>query len=819
MLPCTYCSFECKDISALWKHLAAFHSLESFFKCMQCSRSYHSVNSLKKHYVRNHNFNQIYSPTILNSITNSTLSEQTENIELASVMPSPSFSSEHVDNCDVVIDSPLSPAKDIQNLSLNFIAKLHNYGDVPRSRVIEIVRDTSDFFHMYFDSIVSELESLNLMNEELKIELNKRKTPFKNLESEFLQMKAFSNRGSYIAPQQVLLGLRRERRKRKGKFSWVQLKTTAEFIPIHHVLKLFFELPGYYDEIFNYIDSLKGQTLIQNFMQSNFWINETRTFGNKLILPIFIYFDDFENNNVLGSHAGLGKCGAIYLLLPFLPDHLRSKLNNILLFVLFNSLDRKNYKNKVVFRRVIDELNFLRENGVHLYINGKALKVYFQLALILGDNLGLHSILGFAESFRTVHPCRFCLIHFNDLNKFFVEDNLVLRNEANYKEHLNNVKKPDFNSFNIVEECVFHELPYFHATRNVSVDVMHDVWEGVVPYDLAKILNFFINVEKTFSLDLLNQRILGFPYQDWENQPVEITQLHLKKRLKLSSAEAMTLLRNFGLLIGDLIPEDHECWGLFIQLKQVVDIIMDTKLLANSYKCLKVFISEYLSNLNEFFPSSIKPKHHHLVHYPTVLHQMGPLWHMSSMRGESRHREGKKISRNAICRANVCRTIAIKMQLQLNHRFLSRDPLPSIFSYGPIQEVSVHDLHLPSELKNSCSINDEGLVASMKWITRYSKKIHLGHFVIDYKNDSIDPCFFEIKYFVLDQVKGLLIFTKGINKFVYFDSHFQSFHITDFDSSEPSEWKLFSSCEIHHSTISPITRYNGKKYIIINKFC
>lgn len=195
-----------------------------------------------------------------------------------------------------------------------------------------------------------------------------------------------------------------------------------------------------------------------------------------------------------------------------------------------------------------------------------------------------------------------------------------------------------------------------------------------------------------------------------------------KKKLKLSAAETMTFLRNFALLIGDLITEDYECCSLFVLLKQIVDIIMDTKLLANLYNCLKVFISEYLSKLNEIFPSSIKPKHHHLVHYPAVLRQMGPLWHMSSMRFESRHREGRKISCSAICRANVCHTIAIKMQLQMNHRFLSGDPLPSIFSYGPIEEVSVYNLPLPSELKNCVSTCDEGLVALVKWVTCYFKK-------------------------------------------------------------------------------------------------
>ena len=79
----------------------------------------------------------------------------------------------------------------------------------------------------------------------------------------------------------------------------------------------------------------------------------------------------------------------------------------------------------------------------------------------------------------------------------------------------------------------------------------------------------------------------------------------------------------------------------------------------------------------------------------------------------------------------------------------------------------------------------------LKWISRYSKRIYPGDVVIDYHNDSVDPFFFKIKYFILDSVNGLLIFTEMITNFVYFDPHVQSFCVSDFDCFESSEWKLF----------------------------
>jgi len=52
--------------------------------------------------------------------------------------------------------------------------------------------------------------------------------------------------------------------------------------------------------------------------------------------------------------------------------------------------------------------------------------------LILGDNLGLHSILGFSESFMANFSCRFCKSNKSDCNHQLVQIDENLRNEVNY---------------------------------------------------------------------------------------------------------------------------------------------------------------------------------------------------------------------------------------------------------------------------------------------------------------------------------------------------------------------------------------------------
>ncbi|XP_034945926.1 uncharacterized protein [Chelonus insularis] len=96
---------------------------------------------------------------------------------------------------------------------------------------------------------------------------------------------------------------------------------------------------------------------------------------------------------------------------------------------------------------------------------------YFELALILGDNLGLHELFGLVESFSANYFCRFCLINKNDINKVFNEELCNFQNKDNYYNGLlvNNVA-----ATGIKERCFFHELSEFHFTENLSADVMHD---------------------------------------------------------------------------------------------------------------------------------------------------------------------------------------------------------------------------------------------------------------------------------------------------------------------------------------------------------
>ena len=101
-----------------------------------------------------------------------------------------------------------------------------------------------------------------------------------------------------------------------------------------------------------------------------------KKFGDKFVLSIFIYYDDFEINNPLGSHAAVNKLGGVYFPTPCLPPEYRARVENIFTAALFNSNDRKTSadRNDTIFKILVDELNFLSSDGIELNIHGKIKK-------------------------------------------------------------------------------------------------------------------------------------------------------------------------------------------------------------------------------------------------------------------------------------------------------------------------------------------------------------------------------------------------------------------------------------------------------------
>jgi len=212
-----------------------------------------------------------------------------------------------------------------------------------------------------------------------------------------------------------------------------------------------------------------------------------------------------------------------------------------------------------------------------------------------------------------------------------------------------NIITNDISKTGIKEPCVWYQLNNFHLTRNYCVDIMHDLFEGVCNYSLTSLLHNLIFDLKLFSLGTLNERVKCLGYNDTEisDKPPPITSDNLKERIQISASKMLCFSRYLGIMIGDLVPVNLPIWQVWCTLREIIDIVTAPNIHFSEHIRLKVAIEEHNDLYVQFF-GRLKSKHHHLLHYHTILQISGPLVHLWSMRSEQKHRESKMTS-NVLC--------------------------------------------------------------------------------------------------------------------------------------------------------------------------
>lgn len=382
----------------------------------------------------------------------------------------------------------------------------------------------------------------------------------------------------------------------------------------------------------------------------------------KTFLPLFLYFNEFGVNNPLGSHAA--SVYAAYYSIPILPDYYLSTLQNIFLAGIIKSSDMKKFGNKSSLHPLIEQLIKLETDGIVIRINGKQIRVYFNLCLILGDNLGINEILSFTKSFNCKPYCRICTQDIENMKKMNAEDLRSLRTVKSYNEALLiENEKERVQKTGIKENSIFNNIPSFHVTQNFTVDVMHDLLEGICHYDIGKILSKFIFELKMFSLSTLNSRKQMFPYGDIEigyrGNEIKLSDLQ-KLHFRMTSREMLTFTTLLPLMIHDLVPTTNKIWSFLLCLIDIIDILFLEEITEMDLVVLKSLIRSHNQQYQLLFSDSLKQKFHLLTHYPTVIQKSGPVKKLWSMRFEAKHKTFKDIAFNTTSRKNLALTLSIK---------------------------------------------------------------------------------------------------------------------------------------------------------------
>ena len=273
---------------------------------------------------------------------------------------------------------------------------------------------------------------------------------------------------------------------------------------------------------------------------------------------------------------------------------------------------------------IINDLKVLETDG----IKGPLFKdaVHGSIVQVTGDNLGIHGLFGFVESFSARNCCRFCIIEKSEFQTVFCEDDqsVILRTKYMLAEHCHTVQtNPQLpHVYGVKRSCLLNNLQYFNTADNLSVDFMHDILEGVAQLEVKLVLEYF---QENLTAKKLTSRIESFNYGYTEksNRPPAVKLLDGGNDLGLNAIQSWCLLRNMMFASVNVVAADSK-YCVFSHPNNWHDHLSEAH---HHHQLLKRL----------FRTRNLLSKHHFMIHYPRCIRNIGPLLHMWCMRYESKH--------------------------------------------------------------------------------------------------------------------------------------------------------------------------------------
>lgn len=607
--------------------------------------------------------------------------------------------------------------------------------------------------------------SISLIDSSFK----KMENPFVNLNSEWKRNKYFSEKWGVVEPVECILGVRYDNRRnpKSGQYEQVPVRDTFIYVPILDSLKFMCKNTEICDLMKR--DLTSAPDLLTDLNDGSYFKSHPLFSTKKHAFQIQLYYDDFEPANPLGSKRGIHKIGCLYFVIRNLPPKFNSVLMNIHLVSLFHVQDLQKYGFDAILRPLINDVQKLESHGIDVPFFDEP--VYGTIAQVTGDNLGMHTILGFTESFSSHHFCRLCLIDKSDSQNVYSEDNpkVVFRGKELFAVHCQSLQEnPQLKSvFGLKRNSALNTLAHFHVCNNYSFDIMHDLLEGVAQYEI-KLLFCYVTQNFISESDLLS-RIYSFDYGFLErkNRPTKIILDGSGNGIGLNSIQTLCLVKNIPLLLGDLFPAENEYWHLLLLLLQIMNIVFSPSLTVGMTVYLKNLIADHHRLFKMLYPQrNLLPKHHFMIHYPSSIRKVGPLLYLWSMRFEAKHKVLKNYFKNF---KNLTKSIAKKHQRAIAFHW---ETLPlQTKEYGPIK---LFDLNNMIAVVNIHLLETSKEVYATSWVKINGIEYRSGLVIWTAMNDDM-PVFCEICDVLLVEDSVFFLTTRLLTE--TFDEHSHAFKV------------------------------------------
>lgn len=652
------------------------------------------------------------------------------------------------DSCDERVelgDNHVQQIESMQSSALQLTLGLHMKNNITRKDVQNVQNDVAQMLH----GIADNLETFNVVHQNAQDEfmfkqyINKIKNVFAPINTDYKFFDHLKKMDKLVLPQVVTIQDDESTALELMSFddSVEEKQNFLVMMPIKYQLKSFLECNEALKLILSNTTKLENDTLITNFVNGTNWKKIRQKYATEILVPISLYADEFEINDAQGSHNNRHSVCGIYYNFLTLPNEFSSKLKNIFVAGMLKKQDIKEHDINKLMHSLICVFKELEEDGIDFNIDGEEKNIKFVLCLLTGDNLGIHTMLSLSSGFNATFYCRFCRRPKNLLKKDTIEHADCLRRQADYDE---DVRTNSLSETGIAANSIFNTLPSFHVVQNRSVDAMHDLFSsGICKYGLTMVLNQCIYVKQYFTLKQLNEnrREIGkTSFNDELRRMPDATEYfnsRLKQKsvsLRMSSSEMQIFTHYFPLIVGKYVPSEDLVWKFCTIMIRLVELCLKASFSKEDLAQLRQLIERHHTLYLELFNDDLKPKHHFLTHYPTVIEDSGPVYKMMCFRNEAKHRGFKQHAHIMPSRKNICYTLCIKASLQFTYNFINETFLEND-SNDTFQMSDIRLRKYYSELIRPLQLNLDFEVMLSNSVNYKGTVYRTGNFMTIFKNN------------------------------------------------------------------------------------
>lgn len=456
-------------------------------------------------------------------------------------------------------------------------------------------------------------------------------------------------------------------------------QTSFQYIPIKKTLQQLFAQPNFKEEFFDY--NLNGKHVCQDGVYERFCCSDThkkcKLFEDKTAIQIRLAVDDCDVCDPVKSKSVIHKLNCVYLTIDNLPEKYLSKTDNLFLVSLCEATNLK-AENKTfdeIAALIVNEIKELETVGIE--VDERMIKG--SLVRFLSDNLGANQSCGLVESFNSFF-CRLCETS-KEQSQFLVkEEPQLIRTKESYQKcmqaaaEFNRLEKPiDFKvTKGIKRPCIFNELQNFHILDNPTMDVMHDVNEGVIPFFLQKLFDYCDSkkiVKKSEISRLIRDYNYGFLHK--QNKPSVVN--FERSNLGQNAKQIYSIMIHLPFIFAKYRDQLKDVWIAMENLLKAMQIIYSHRICEDDLANLTKYIELHYKLLIKLFNAMLKPKHHNVLHYPNTIRKTGPIIYSWMMRFEAKHQFFTRAAKNTNNFINIAKTLAKKHQEAVSYRIFTTD--------------------------------------------------------------------------------------------------------------------------------------------------